>query len=211
MTWANTRYRNDLVGRDTGTPLDPALFLLPGDNLSNAPSTVVTGSVAWTPPIGSSGLSALFYADARLSSNYNTGSDLFTEKEQDAYEIVNARIGIRGRDQRWSIELWAQNIFDTDYQQVAFNAPFQGGNTIAQVQAFGAQGVTCGGQPARPAGEFRHRQPADLQLPGRAADLRHHRPLPLLEPASGEQGGLAGDGGALSFAAPLSGGSGACR
>ena len=37
FTYANTHYRNDLVGRDTGTPLDPALFLLPGDNLSNAP------------------------------------------------------------------------------------------------------------------------------------------------------------------------------
>ena len=32
---------DDLVGRDTGAPLDPALFLLPGDNLSNAPEIVV--------------------------------------------------------------------------------------------------------------------------------------------------------------------------
>src|SRR5205085_1131086 len=81
------------------------------------------------------------------SSNYNTGSDLFTEKEQDAYEIVNARIGLRGPNQRWSIELWAQNIFDTNYQQVAFNAPFQGGNTLAQVRQFGAQGVTSATNP----------------------------------------------------------------
>jgi len=147
VTWANTRYRNDLVGRDTGAPLDPALFLLPGDNLSNAPSTVVTGSIAWTPPIRGTSLSALFYVDARLSSNYNTGSDLFTEKEQDAYEVVNARIGLRGPDQRWSIEFWAQNIFDTDYQQVAFNAPFQGGNTVAQIRQFGAQGVTTATNP----------------------------------------------------------------
>lgn len=147
VTWANTRYRDDLVGRDTGTPLDPALFLLPGDNLSNAPSTVVTGSVSWTPPIPGTNLSALFYVDARLSSNYNTGSDLFTEKEQDAYELVNARIGIRGPNQRWSVELWAQNLFDTNYQQVAFNAPFQGGNTIAQVRAFGAQGTTSAANP----------------------------------------------------------------
>jgi outer membrane receptor protein involved in Fe transport len=73
-----------------------------------------------------------------MTSGYNTGSDLFPEKEQDSYEIVNARVGIRGPGQRWSIELWAQNIFDVDYQQVAFNAPFQGGNSRAQVQAFGA-------------------------------------------------------------------------
>ncbi|MDQ8756980.1 TonB-dependent receptor [Sphingosinicella sp. LHD-64] len=142
FTYANTRYRDNLVGRDTGTPLDPALFLLPGDNLSNAPEYVVTTSFAWTPEIGSSGLSALVYADARLTGDYNTGSDLFPEKEQDGYAIVNARLGIRGPAQRWAIELWAQNLFDVDYQQVAFSTPFQGSgpnnNTVAQVQQFGA-------------------------------------------------------------------------
>src|SRR3712207_9426737 len=47
-----------------------------------------------------------------LTSDYNTGSDLFPEKEQDAYVLVNARIGIRGPEQRWSIEAWAQNLLD---------------------------------------------------------------------------------------------------
>jgi outer membrane receptor protein involved in Fe transport len=154
VTYSDTHYRDDLVGRDTGAPLDPALFLLPGDRLSNAPSTVVTGSIAWTPPIGNSGLSALVYVDGRFTSDYNTGSDLFTEKEQDAYTVVNARLGLRGADQRWSIELWAQNLFDTDYQQVAFNAPFQGGNTIAQVRAFGAQGVTSAANPLNQQANF---------------------------------------------------------
>ena len=138
FTYANTRYRNDLVGRDTGAPLDSALFLLPGDNLSNAPQVVVTSSLSWTPSLGSSGLSALVYVDARLTSDYNTGSDLFPEKEQDSFALVNARLGIRGPGQRWAVELWAQNLFNQDYQQVAFNAPFQGGNSVAQVRSFGA-------------------------------------------------------------------------
>ncbi len=138
FTYANTRYRNDLVGRDTGTPLDSALFLLPGSNLSNAPEITVTSSLSWTPRLGSSGLTGLFYIDARLTSDYNTGSDLFPEKEQDSYALVNARVGVRGPGQRWAIELWAQNLFNQNYQQVAFNAPFQGGNSVAQVQAFGA-------------------------------------------------------------------------
>ena len=130
----------DLVGRDTGTPLDSALFLLPGDNLSNAPELTVTGSVTWTPRIGNSGLSGLVYVDGRLTSDFNTGSDLFPEKEQDSFAVFNARLGIRGPDQRWAIELWAQNLFDQDYQQVAFNAPFQGSNSRAQVAAFGGTG-----------------------------------------------------------------------
>ena len=77
LTYANTKYRDDLVGNDTGAPLDPALRKLPGDNLSNAPSLVGIASLTWTPPIGGSGMSGLFYVDARMTNDYNTGSDLF--------------------------------------------------------------------------------------------------------------------------------------
>ncbi|HYI41745.1 MAG TPA: TonB-dependent receptor [Allosphingosinicella sp.] len=131
LTYANTRYRGQLVGNDSGAPLDPALRKLPGDNLSNAPSVVVTGSLAWTPKIGGSGLSGLFYIDGRLTDDFNTGSDLFPQKEQDSYAVFNARIGIRGAGERWAIEAWSMNIFNTGYTQVAFNSPFQEGARTA--------------------------------------------------------------------------------
>ena len=131
LTYANTGYRNNLVGNKTGAPLDAALRKLPGDNLSNAPELVATSSVTWTPEIGSSGLSGLFYIDGRMTSDYNTGSDLFPQKEQDGFAIFNARIGLRGPDEAWGIELWGQNIFNQDYAQVAFNSPFQAGTTSA--------------------------------------------------------------------------------
>ena len=127
ITYADTSYRNNLVGNRSGAPLDPALRKLPGDNLSNAPEVVVTSSFTWTPDIGNTGLSGLFYIDSRLTSDYNTGSDLFPQKEQDGYAIVNARIGLRGDRQRWAVELWAQNLFDEDHAQVVFNSPFQAG------------------------------------------------------------------------------------
>jgi outer membrane receptor protein involved in Fe transport len=146
FTYANTRYRDNLVGRNTGSPLDPALFLLPGDNLSNAPQAVATASVTFTPRIGASGMTALFYMDGRLSSDYNTGSDLFPEKEQESFALFNARVGIRGPQQRWAVELWAQNLFNQDYQQVAFNSPFQGANSRAQVQRFGAPAFATANQ-----------------------------------------------------------------
>ena len=124
LTYADTSYRNNLVGRDTGIPLDPALRLLPGDNLSNAPEVVATASLGWTPPIGDSGLSGLFFINARTSGDYNTGSDLLYGKEQDSYTIVNGRVGITGPDRRWGIEVFANNLFNKDYTQVAFNTPF---------------------------------------------------------------------------------------
>jgi outer membrane receptor protein involved in Fe transport len=139
-TYTDTSYRNNLVGSSGGEPLSPALFLLPNRQLSNAPRNVVTGSFGYTPDIGSSGLSGLLYVDTRLSSDYNTGSDLFPEKEQDGFVLVNARIGIRGPDQRWALEFWGQNIFNEQYTQVAFNTPFQGAGSLAQTQAFGSVG-----------------------------------------------------------------------
>lgn len=139
-TLADTKFRRNLVGSATGEPLDPALFLLAGRQMSNAPRNVVTSSVSWTPEIGDSGLSALFYVDGRLSSDYNTGSDLFIEKEQDGFFVMNARIGLRGLDANWAIEAFAQNLLNADYQQVAFNAPFQGAGSLAQVQRFGGVG-----------------------------------------------------------------------
>ncbi len=136
-TYSRTKFATDLVGRNTGAPLDPALFLLPGDNLSNAPEHVVTTSVAWTPSLGNSGLSALFYVDQRTGSGYNTGSDLFPEKEQDDFTVVNARLGIRGPDEKWAIEVWAQNLLNQDYKQVGFSSPFQGSNSRAQITSPG--------------------------------------------------------------------------
>ena len=131
LTYARTKYQDDLVGTKAGTALDSALRKLPGDNLSNAPELVATSSVTWTPEIGSSGLTGLFYLDGRMTSDYNTGSDLFPQKEQDSFAVFNARIGLRGPDEAWGIELWGQNIFNQDYAQVAFNSPFQAGTTSA--------------------------------------------------------------------------------
>jgi outer membrane receptor protein involved in Fe transport len=137
-TLAHTQYADDLVGSESGEPLNAALFLLAGSQMSNAPRHTVTTSATWKPPLGSSGVTGLLYVDGRMTSDYNTGSDQFIEKAQDGFFLMNARIGIQGPRQRWAIELWGQNILDTQYNQVAFAVPFQGAGSLAQVQAFGA-------------------------------------------------------------------------
>lgn len=127
LTYADTQYRSNLVGTSDGTPLNQALRMLPGQNMSNAPELVTTASMTWTPPIGSSGMTGLVYVDTRMTSDFNTGSDLFPQKAQDGYTIVNARLGLRGDQDRWAVEFWAQNLFNKHYAQVAFNSPFQEG------------------------------------------------------------------------------------
>jgi outer membrane receptor protein involved in Fe transport len=136
VTYVNTKYRNNLIGTE-GNAIIPALFQLPGSRVSNSAEYAITGSAGWTPPIGSNGLSGLLYADFRYQSEVNTGSDLDEEKIQEEVVVVNARVGLRGRDERWGVELWAQNLFDEDYSQIGFDAPLQGSGTIGATRAFG--------------------------------------------------------------------------
>jgi outer membrane receptor protein involved in Fe transport len=146
LTYADTRYRKDIAGSPdpiTGdNSLQPTLFLLPGNRLSNAPEYVATGSASFTPMVSKT-LKALIYGDIRYTSRINTASDLFVEKAQKGFALVNARLGLGRANGRWSVELWAQNLFDVRYKQIGFNMPLQGGGqgvvpgTAAAVKAFG--------------------------------------------------------------------------
>ena len=133
-TFTDTGYRDNLVANSAGAPLNQSLRRLPGSTLSNSADIVTTASASWTPELGSSGYSALFYVDTRMTSDYNTGSDLFPQKEQDGYALVNARIGIRAPNDRFAVEFWGQNLTNQQYAQVAFNSPFQEGGVSAAFQ-----------------------------------------------------------------------------
>ena len=134
LVMADTKYRHNLVGAN-GVPLTNALFQLPGRQISNAPKWTGTTSIAWTPPIGGSGIRGLIYADARYMSKFNTGSDLDIEKTQKGFALFNGRIGIHGPDDAWGVEFWGQNLFDKHYIQVGFDAPVQGSGTTRAVEA----------------------------------------------------------------------------
>ena len=141
LTYVDTLYRRNLVGTG-GRPLSPVLFQLPGRGVSNAPRYVATAGISWTPPIGSSGMSALVYFDTRLQSDTNTGSDLDVEKIQDGFAVFNGRIGLYGPDRRWGVELWGQNLFNKKYYQIGADMPLQGGGTFRAVATPAASGLS---------------------------------------------------------------------
>ena len=134
VTWADTEYGDDILP-------DADLVLLPGNTVSFAPELSLTASVGYEWDFASD-LVARFNIGAKYSSDYNTGSDLDPEKEQDAYTVANARIGIGRRDRRWMLELWSQNLTDEEYMQVAFDAPLQTGSWNAFLAAPRTYGVT---------------------------------------------------------------------
>jgi outer membrane receptor protein involved in Fe transport len=91
-----------------------------------------SGSVSATyqTPITES-LAFLLSVSEKYNSSYNTDTQLNPVNNQSAYGILNARIGIGAPDGKWALELWGQNLADRGYFQVAFDAPFQLGQTDA--------------------------------------------------------------------------------
>ncbi|RME68695.1 MAG: TonB-dependent receptor [Alphaproteobacteria bacterium] len=133
VTYADTQYGKNLPGAifappSPTNPLGGALWQLPGSRLTNAPEWAVTGSATYRYPVADSFLS-LLHVDFRYTSKVNTGSDLDLEKLEGGVFQVNGRIGFGDIDERWSIEVWARNIFDENYSQVIIDAPLQGSGT----------------------------------------------------------------------------------
>jgi outer membrane receptor protein involved in Fe transport len=95
------------------------------DRLSFAPKWSASLAATYEQPVGS----ALVFRGnlgAKYTSEYNTGSNLDPRKAQDALTLVNARIGLGAEDEAWMVELWAQNLTDEEYYQVAFDGTLQG-------------------------------------------------------------------------------------
>ena len=134
VTYTDAEYGDD--------PLpDPALFRLPGATAGFAPKWQASGSVTYEWDVGSN-LVGRFNVGAKYTTEYNTGSDLAPQKMQDAFTLVNARIGIGSRNKRWGVELWGQNLTDETYAQVGFDAPLQTGSYNAFLGAPRTYGVT---------------------------------------------------------------------
>ena len=131
LTYAQTEYGHDPIA---GLPL------LAGRRLAFAP--LWSGSLAGTyeRSVGA-GLTGRVTLAAKYSSEYNTGSDLDPAKSQPGFWLVDGRVAL-AKDEAWSVELWGRNLFDQDYRQVAFGAPFQSGTLGAFLGAPRTVGLT---------------------------------------------------------------------
>jgi len=109
---------------------------LPGAQVSFAPKWTSSAALSWNHTVD--GLRTFANVTAKYTSSFNTGSDLIPYKEQDSYTLVNARVGVGAPSQRWTVELWAQNLTNVSYKQVVFAAPLQGTNIQSTVQPNGS-------------------------------------------------------------------------
>jgi outer membrane receptor protein involved in Fe transport len=147
VTYAKTEYGDTIPGGDFVNPTG-ALYKLPGSQVSFAPEISASAAVTYEWALDE-GVLARFNIGAKYMSEFNTGSDLDPEKMQDAFTVVNARVGLGPSDRSWIIELWAQNLFDEYYTQVGFDAPLQNlsplpNNPVNSFNAFPGAPATYG-------------------------------------------------------------------
>jgi outer membrane receptor protein involved in Fe transport len=103
----------------------PQLSLLPGATASFAPEWSATGAINFDRSIGNN-LRFGASLQGKFTTEYNTGSDLLPDKVQDDLLLVNGRLALGTEDERWTLEVFAQNLTDEEYNQVVFNAFLQG-------------------------------------------------------------------------------------
>ena len=128
LTYADTTYPDDTQNRAAlgdNTPGSPYyqltdLFRLPGSHLSFAPVWSLVAGAEYQHEL-SNGLLWTSSFDVKYQSTYNTGSDHDPVKTQPGFAIANARIGLGSADKRWTVELWAKNLFNQHYAQAIFN------------------------------------------------------------------------------------------
>lgn len=136
VTYTDTKY-GDFTAADLANPGNfPQLSLLPGARASFAPEWSATAAMSFDRSIGS-GMKVGLNLSAKYSTEFNTGSDLLPYKMQDAMTLLNGRVTLGSEDDRWALDLWAQNLTDEEYKQVAINAPLQGSAFQTTVQPNG--------------------------------------------------------------------------
>nr|WP_295661790.1 TonB-dependent receptor [Polymorphobacter sp.] len=145
VTYADTRY--DLNGSQLAL-LQAQTGYLGGQHsrVSLAPLWSASLSGTYSAELGSNYVARLNLG-AKYSSGYNTGSDLDPGKYQSGYVVANGRVAVGPKDGRFSVEVWAENLLNTNYQQVAFNSGFQNvpTNATGVLDAFLGAPRTFGG------------------------------------------------------------------
>ena len=113
-TLLDTEVNDPRAGTDNGRPL------------TNSPRHVVTGAMTWTPQLSDT-VQGLVHVDFRMQGDSVPLNDPIARPfvANDGHEIVNARIGLTFNE-RFSVEAYVENIFNTYYNITAFPIPEQG-------------------------------------------------------------------------------------
>ncbi len=142
FTYANSRYPDDCA---PSSAIVNARSLC-GNLLTNSPKYSGVVGLNWEDDLPWGELSYFLNTSMRLESERRTstqwrnpgsidtvGTVPLIDDWEENNEKVNARIGISGAEGRWTVELWATNLFDKTTKNVTFNTPLRGSTSAATV------------------------------------------------------------------------------
>ena len=111
----------------TGSPPTPGRTQdLTGRRLSFVPKWTISSSVSYTKSFDS------FEGFANIAARYRGERNVTSEQnpiaDQDGYVTANATVGISDLDGRWTVSLFAKNLFDEEFTDGIFNSVIQAGS-----------------------------------------------------------------------------------
>jgi iron complex outermembrane recepter protein len=140
ITYADAGYGGDC---DAGGTIAPATGLC-GNSLTNAPKWSGLFGMTYNGPLNSSGWGLLvntnvrYEGDRRTRTNPTTGP--FDVQKENIK--VNARIGLTDPSDRFTFELWGNNLTNEITRNVTFNTPLLGAASSAFIEAPRTYGLT---------------------------------------------------------------------
>ena len=137
VTIASTRFSHDDGSSTSGVLATSGFLGAPGSRLPLAPQYSAALEATYTYRLPSDYM-LRFNFGTKFNSKYNTDSDEDPRKVQGSYFVSDGRIVFGPQNGRYDVELWAENLFNTDYEQVAFDVPFQNAphNATGLIDAF---------------------------------------------------------------------------
>ena len=123
MYWSVHQYQMPTTGDAIRIPSHGKPGSDNGRPLTNSPAHVVTGGMTWTPQL-SDYVAGLLHIDFRMQGDSTPLNEPIARPfvANDGHEIVNARVGLTFND-RYSIEGYVENLFNTYYNITAFPIP----------------------------------------------------------------------------------------
>jgi iron complex outermembrane recepter protein len=140
-TWLDATYQEFVTGdyRDNFAQVD-----LSGNNLQNAPEYTVRAALDYVRPLTATGsviagVEAAYQDDVYFTEFNN--ADAF----QEAYTIVNARVGYEGGNGKWNVTGWVRNATDEFvYSNNIITAPLYGSVRVGSLLPPRTYGITLG-------------------------------------------------------------------
>lgn len=148
--YVDAEYKSFAAGACTRTPLSnspdasvptyPVVCSNSGNVVPGTPEWTLYGSARFEQALP--GGRVYGQLDLNWRDDTVSGNDNDPNKLQDAFTLVNLRVGWRFGDGRYDLSVWGKNIFDEDYHGGAFNSVIREGSLSAYHTEPATWGVT---------------------------------------------------------------------